>query len=227
MEYKIYQIIKRLFDIILSSISIICFLPFFIPITILLKCTGEGFVFYFQDRIGYKNRKFRIWKFATMLKASPALGSGSITLQNDWRLTPLGGFLRKTKINEIPQIINVLLGDMSIVGPRPQMEIDFLKYPKEMQLKINDVRPGLSSIAAIVFRDEERYFADNTRDPHEFYKTHISPYKGALEVWYQEHLSFKTDFLIIFLTCWVIFFKKSRLIFKLFKNLPKMPQELE
>jgi lipopolysaccharide/colanic/teichoic acid biosynthesis glycosyltransferase len=161
-----------------------------------------------------------------MLKASPGLGSGSITLQNDWRLTPLGGFLRKTKINEIPQIINVLLGDMSIVGPRPQMEIDFLKYPEKVQLAIYDVKPGLSGIASIVFRNEEKYFTDKERDPHEFYKIHISPYKGALEIWYQEHLSFKTDFLIVFLTVWVILFKKSNLIFRIFKSLPNMPQEL-
>jgi lipopolysaccharide/colanic/teichoic acid biosynthesis glycosyltransferase len=151
---KLYRPLKRLLDIILSFIAMVLFLPFFIPIAIALKLTGEGYIFYFQDRIGHKNKKFKIWKFATMLKASPSLGTGSITVKNDWRLTPLGGFLRKTKINEIPQIMNVFLGSMSIVGPRPQMEVDFLKYPESMRDKINNVKPGITGMAAIFFRDE-------------------------------------------------------------------------
>jgi len=221
-----YKLFKRLIDILLSILAMIVFLPFFIPLAIGLKLTGEGYIFYYQDRIGYKNKKFRIWKFATMLLASPSLGSGSITLQHDWRLTPMGGFLRKTKINEIPQIINVLIGNMSIVGPRPQMESDFLKYPEEVQAKVYDVKPGITSLAAIVFRDEEKYFHNAIGDPHAFYKRVISPYKGHLELWYQEHLSFKTDVLIVFLTVWVVLFKNSDLPFRVFKGLPTMPQEL-
>jgi len=220
------KIIKRLIDIVLSLAAIILFLPFFIPIAIILKLTGEGYVFYFQDRIGYKNKKFRIWKFATMLKASPGLGTGSITIKNDWRLTPMGGWLRKTKINEIPQIMNILLGDMSIVGPRPQMESDFLKYSKQVQLVINNVKPGITGIASIIFRDEEMYYLGNGEDPHEFCARCISPYKGQLELWYQEHASLKTDFLIVFLTAWVIVFKKSKLPFTVFKGLPEKPIEL-
>ena len=202
------------------------FMPFFIPLAILLKLTGEGYIFYYQDRIGYKNKKFRIWKFATMLKASPGLGTGSITLKNDWRVTPMGGWLRKTKINEVPQIINVFLGDMSIVGPRPQMESDFLKYPKDIQAKILNIKPGITSLSAVVFRDEEKYFALQSDDPHAFYKQVISPYKGQLELWYQDHLSFKTDCLIVFLTSWVILFRNSKIPYKIFKSLPAMPEEL-
>ena len=183
-----YKYIKRLIDILLSLIAMLILLPFFIPLAILLKLTGEGYIFYFQDRVGYKNKKFRIWKFATMLLASPGLGSGSITVKNDWRVTPMGGWLRKTKINELPQIVNVFLGDMSLVGPRPQMESDFLKYSPEVQSKINNVQPGVTGIASIVFRDEEKYYANITEDPHVFCKRVISPYKGALELWYQNHL---------------------------------------
>ena len=221
-----YKLLKRIIDIALSLIAMLILLPFFIPIAILLKLTGEGYVFYYQDRIGFKNKKFRIWKFATMLLASPGLGAGSITMKNDWRVTPMGGWLRKTKINELPQIINVFLGDMSIVGPRPQMESDFLKYSALVQANVNNVKPGVTGVAAIVFRDEEKYYHNIDEDPHEYCRRVISPYKGALELWYQENVSFKTDILIVFLTGWVILFKKSNLPFVVFRGLPEMPEEL-
>jgi lipopolysaccharide/colanic/teichoic acid biosynthesis glycosyltransferase len=218
-----YKIIKRLADIILSVIAILMFLPFFIPIAILLKLTGEGYIFYFQSRIGYKNTRFRIWKFATMLKASPQLGTGSITLQNDWRLTPMGKYLRATKINEIPQIVNILFGDMSIVGPRPLMEVDFMKFSPEIQEVFYNVKPGLTGIASIIFRDEEQYFSGTDLDPHEYDKKYIAPYKGALEIWYQQHCFLKTDLLIIFLTLVVVFSPKNQWAYKFFKDLPEKP----
>lgn len=220
-----YRFFKRLIDIVISLVAIVIFLPFFIPIALLLKFTGEGYVFYLQDRIGYKNKKFRIWKFATMLKASPGLGTGSITIQKDWRLTPMGPFLRKTKINEIPQIMNILLGDMSIVGPRPQMEVDFNKFPPDIRMVINDVKPGITGIGSIIFRDEERFFPKD-EDPHAFSTRVISPYKGKLELWYQKHAGTFTDFKIIFLTAWVILFKQSQLPFRWFRDLPAKPEEL-
>ena len=114
-----YSLSKRLLDVIVSIIALTLLLPLFIPIIILLRITAEGEVFYFQERIGLKNSRFQIWKFATMLKNSMNMGTGSITLQNDFRVTPIGKFLRKTKINELPQIINIIKGDLSIVGPRP------------------------------------------------------------------------------------------------------------
>jgi lipopolysaccharide/colanic/teichoic acid biosynthesis glycosyltransferase len=218
-----YKIIKRLADIILSVIAILIFLPFFIPIAILLKFTGEGYIFYFQSRIGYKNTRFRIWKLATMLKASPGLGTGSITLQNDWRLTPMGKYLRSTKINEVPQIVNILSGDMSIVGPRPLMEFDFLKFSPEVQAVFYNVRPGLTGIASVIFCDEEQYFSNTDMDPHEYDKKYIAPYKGALEIWYQQHCSLKTDLLIVFLTVVVVFAPKNQWAYKFFKDLPEKP----
>jgi lipopolysaccharide/colanic/teichoic acid biosynthesis glycosyltransferase len=220
----IYPLLKRFFDILLATFVLLLLLPLFIPIIIGLKLTGEGEIFYFQKRIGYKNQDFNIWKFATMLKNSPNLGSGSITLRKDPRVLPMGHFLRKTKINELPQIINVLLGDMSIVGPRPLVDQTFNAYSEEVQKVVYNSKPGITGIGSIVFRDEEGLFEESTeKDPHLFYKNVIAPYKGALEVWYQKNKSFKTDLIIIFITAWVILFPKSELIYKLFKTLPKRP----
>lgn len=197
-------------------------LPLFIPIIVVLKLTAEGEVLYFQERIGLNNSRFQIWKFATMLKNSMNMGTGSITLQNDFRVTPIGKFLRKTKINELPQIINILKGDISLVGPRPLVTKTFLAYSKEIQSTIYNVKPGLTGIGSIIFRDEESIIsAVKEEDPHEFYKRVIAPYKGKLELWYQEHKSLVLDLQLIFLTAWVILFPESRLYEKCFKNLPK------
>ena len=222
-----YNFFKRFSDIIVSVIALILLIPFFIPIIVTLKLNGEGEVFYFQQRIGFKNSTFQIWKFATMLKNSMNLGTGSITLQNDPRVTKLGTFLRKTKINELPQIINILKGDISLVGPRPLVTKTFSAYNKNIQSKIYNVKPGLTGIGSIVFRDEESIISSlNNKDPHEFYKNFIASYKGELEMWYQKNLSFIVDLKIIFLTAWVVLFPKSQLVFKLFKNLPMKPDFL-
>ena len=216
-----YLFLKRLLDIIVSSITLIILLPLFLPIIIALKLTAEGEVFYFQERIGLNNSRFQIWKFATMLKNSMNMGAGSITLQNDSRVTKIGFFLRKTKINELPQIINILKGDISLVGPRPLVTRTFKAYNDVVQSKIYNVKPGLTGIGSIVFRDEESIIsAIKDEDPHEFYKRVIAPYKGQLEMWYQEHNSFLLDIQLIFMTAWVILFPKSRLYEKWFKDLP-------
>ena len=130
-----YKFLKRLLDIIVSLISLIILLPVFIPIIIILRFSAEGEVFYFQERYGIYNSRFQIWKFATMLKNSMNIGTGSITLQNDPRVTKIGSFLRKTKINELPQIINILKGDISLVGPRPLVTKTFSAYKKRYNLK--------------------------------------------------------------------------------------------
>ena len=216
-----YSLSKRLLDVIVSIIALTLLLPLFIPIIILLRITAEGEVFYFQERIGLKNSRFQIWKFATMLKNSMNMGTGSITLQNDFRVTPIGKFLRKTKINELPQIINILKGDISLVGPRPLVAKTFSAYKEEIQSKIYNVKPGLTGIGSIVFRDEESLIsAVKDEDPHEFYKRVIAPYKGELEMWYQDHKSFFLDLQLIFMTAWVILFPESRLYEQWFKNLP-------
>ncbi len=217
-----YNFFKRLLDIIVSFITLITLLPIFILITIILRLTGEGEVLYFQERCGMNNSRFYIGKFATMLKNSINMGTGSITLINDPRVTKIGLFLRKTKINELPQIINILKGDISLVGPRPLVTKTFLAYNEYIQSKIYNVKPGLTGIGSIIFRDEESIISAVTdEDPHEFYKRIIAPYKGKLEIWYQNHKSFLLDLQLIFLTAWVIIFPSSRLYEKWFKDLPK------
>ena len=217
-----YKFLKCLLDIVISLIALIVLLPVFIPIIIILIFTAEGEVFYFQERIGINNSRFQIWKFATMLKNSMDMGSGSITLQNDFRVTKIGTFLRKTKINELPQIINILKGDISLVGPRPLVTRTFLAYNEQVQSKIYNVKPGLTGIGSIIFRDEESIISAVTdEDPHEFYKRVIAPYKGELEMWYQSNCSFLLDLQLIFMTAWVILVPTSKLYEKWFKDLPK------
>jgi len=222
--YKLF--IKRLLDFLLSFIALIILSPLLIPICIGLLFTGEHYIFYFQKRIGYKNKPFNILKFATMLKDSPNMKGGLHTLNKDPRIMPMGGFLRKTKINELPQIINILKGDMSIVGPRPLVDKTFEPYPDHVKRSIYNVKPGLTGIGSVIFRDEEKMLSKVKGDVNEYCKIHIAPYKGELELWYQAHLSFYTDFMLIFLTVWVIVFPKSDLAFRVFRDLPERPKEL-
>ncbi len=200
--------------------------PLMFPVILGLLLTGEHYVFYLQERIGYKNKKFNIYKFATMLKNSPNIGSGLHTTLKDPRILPMGGFLRKTKINELPQLFNIFLGSMSIIGPRPLVDKTFEPYSDIVKKNIYNVKPGLSGIGSIIFRDEEKLLSNSTIPINEFYSKYISPYKGDLELWYQKKISFYTDFMIIFLTIWVVLFPKSSLVFKVFKDLPKKPDYL-
>lgn len=216
-----YSIVKRFFDLLFSIIAIIILLPFLIPIIIGLKLTGEGYIFYYQERIGQFCKNFNIIKFATMLKNSPNIGTGTITTRNDSRVLPMGKFLRITKLNELPQILNVLIGNMSFVGPRPLVAKQFGYYPLEMQTQIMQSKPGITGIGSIVFRDEEELVSASSLPPQEFYQTVISPYKGALEIWYTQHKSLVVDFLILIFTFWVIIFPKSNIVYKTFRNLPK------
>ena len=216
-----YIIFKRIMDVMFSILAIILLLPLFIPITLLLLLTAEGQVLYFQERLGYKNKPFQIWKFATMLKNSLQMGSGTITLKNDFRVTRVGKFLRKTKINELPQIVNILKGDISFVGPRPLILSSFEVYPESIQSNIYNVKPGLTGIGSIIFRDEESLLsAIKDEEPHVYYKRVIAPYKGDLELWYQKNRSLLTDFKILFITAWVVLFPSNLLVYKVFKDIP-------
>lgn len=217
-----YPMFKRMMDITLSAIALLVLSPLLVPVCIGLLLTGEHYVFYFQERIGRYNKRFGIWKFATMLKNSPNMQGGLHTTRRDPRVLPMGHFLRMTKINELPQVVNILIGDMSIVGPRPLVDKTFDPYPEHVKRVIYNVRPGLTGIGSIVFRDEERLLSECGMPAAAFYGEHIAPAKGALELWYQSHLSFRTDMLIIFLTAWVIVFPKSKLLSKVFKDLPSI-----
>ena len=222
LKSPMYRFFKRLLDIIISFLALVILLPIFIPISIILRLTGEGEILYLQERVGINNKNFKIFKFATMLKDSENLGTGIYTAKNDSRILPIGNFLRKTKINELPQIINILFGHISLVGPRPLIRRTFELYKKEDQLVISSIKPGLTGIGSIIFRNEEELLAEATNSNLEdFYEKNITPYKAELEKWYEKNRSFKNDLSIIMLTAWVIFFKKSNLTSSVFKNLPK------
>jgi lipopolysaccharide/colanic/teichoic acid biosynthesis glycosyltransferase len=214
-----YRFVKRFFDFLFSLIATIVLLPFMIPLILILVFTGEHEVFYGQKRIGYKNKEFRIWKFATMVKDSPNIGTGEITLRNDPRVTKVGRFLRRTKINELPQLINVLVGDMSIVGPRPLMKKSFEQYSEDVKSVVYNSPPGITGVGSVIFRDEEKIISEST-DIQETYRK-IFDYKGSVEQWYQKKKSFYTDLMIIFLTIWSLFSPFSHLIYKIFPSLPK------
>ena len=208
---------QRFFDIVFSSIAIIILLPLLIPIALILKFSGEGEIFYVQERIGEGAKPFGLLKFATMLKNSPNIGAGDITLKNDSRVLPIGKFLRKTKNNELPQIINILLGHMSIVGPRPMVTKTYQQYGEAGKI-VYSIRPGLTGIGSIVFRDEERYL-ENKTDPMKFYIEVIIPHKINLELWYLENRSLYLYFLLIFLTAWAVIKPESDLYKKMLKDL--------
>ena len=219
-----YKFSKRIFDIVSSSIVCIILAPFLLPIVILLRLTSEGEVFYLQERIGLNKKPFMIFKFATMLKNSSKMAGGIITVQDDPRVTFMGGFLRKSKINELPQLLNIIFGDMSVVGPRPVMKASFEAYPSEIQEVIYNVKPGLTGIGSIIFRDEEDLISNVKNDGGDiwdFYKNTIYPFKGEVEIWYQNNKSLFLDIKLIFITAWVIFSPNSKIYEKWFKDLPK------
>lgn len=213
---------QRFIDLVISLPALIFILPLLIPIIIILKFTGEGEIFYLQERIGKFGKSFKLIKFATMLKNSPNIGSKDITIHNDPRVLKIGNFLRKSKINELPQLINIIIGDMSIVGPRPMTPNTFLNYSEKSRLQIIKVRPGLTGIGSILFRDEEK-FLTNLRNPIKFYNENIIPYKTELELWYLSNMSIFLYFKIIIITALIIIFPNLKLNKNFFKNLPETP----
>ncbi len=217
----------RFFDIIFSALAIVVLFPFMIPIMIALKLTGEHYIFYLQPRVGKGGKDFKVLKFATMLKDSPNLPGGVLTQKNDPRILPMGKFLRKTKINELPQLANVFVGQMSIVGPRPVVRRYYDLYSDRIKMEIQKVLPGLSGIASIVFRDEEAILDKLDGDRDHFHDTIIAPYKGELEVWWVHHRTLTNYFKIIAMTVIVLFAPHSRLYHKWFKDLPTPPEELQ
>ena len=218
---------QRLFDLVISGLSILVLSPLLLPIILLLRITGEGEVFFSQDRMGKGGSLFSLHKFATMLKDSPNIGSGTLTVQNDPRILPLGNFLRKTKINELPQLFNVFKGDMSIVGPRPQSSRNFLAFSEDVQKNIMLVSPGLTGLGSIFFSDEEAMLTSSVNND-EFYDSVIMPYKGQLETWYVNHATILIDLKIVYVTALKIIFPKLSLnLSKFFDGMPNPPKELQ
>ena len=218
------RLIQRIFDIFFSALGLLFLSPVLVLIIIVLRVTGEGEIFFLQNRVGKHGRCFGVMKFATMLKDSPNIGTRTITLADDPRILPFGAFLRKTKINELPQLINVLKGDMSLIGPRPLTEENFAAYSIDVQNKVTSVRPGVSGVASVIFRNEETLLTDKAI-AIETYRDSIAPYKGALELWYVENNSPVLYFKLIFATIHVVIVPSSTIIWRLLPNLPKPPKD--
>lgn len=226
-----YQPIKRTIDFLAALTGLLLLSPIMIITTIILKCTGEGKIFFTQQRVGHKNKSFKIWKFISMVSNAQQAPDGTITGKHDMRITPVGHFLRNSKIDEFPQFFNILNGDMSLVGPRPLMQKpDFESYPPEVQQTIYNVRPGVTAIGSVVFRDEAALITqvqEEGGDAAAFKQKVIFPYKGKLEMWYNENQSFWVDLKILLLTAWTLIFPTSQLAYKSFKGLPERSEALK
>lgn len=218
--------IERFFNILFSSFALLALSPLIIPIVLILRFSGEGEIFFLQERIGKGGEIFKLFKFATMLKDSPNIGTGTVTMKGDARVLPVGKFLRKTKINELPQLLNILFGDMSVIGPRPLTYQTFDSYSSEIQETIKKVSPGLSGIGSIIFRGEEEIMY-GTSASVDFYDNVIAPYKGSLEEWFVSNKCLRIYFLAIFITIWAVIFPSTKIAWKVFRNLPKPPEELK
>ena len=188
---------KRLFDIISSILVILFGLPFFLVIAILIVLDGKGGVFYKQERVGRYKRSFNLYKFRTMQPGSEHLGQLTIG-SKDSRITTIGYYLRKYKLDEFPQLINVIIGDMSIVGPRPEV-VKYVKFYTKEQLNVLKVRPGLTDYASILYFKENELLG-NTKDPEKVYIQEIMPQKLALNTKYIKETGMLTDLKIILKT---------------------------
>ena len=213
-----------LMDKIFAFSVLVLLFPAFLLIIFLLKITGEGEVFFKQERMGKNKKSFFLFKFVTMMKDSPL--AGSVTVKNDPRILPFGRFLRYSKINELPQLINVLRGDLSLIGPRPQVEQTINFLPEGLKLKLVEITPGLSGLASIILRDEENILSivDN---PILFHKQVLTPYKAKLEIWLHEKKNLFDYFILIILTILAVMFPKIKLYNFFYKDRPKAPPELE
>jgi lipopolysaccharide/colanic/teichoic acid biosynthesis glycosyltransferase len=216
----------RFFDILFSGLAIIILFPFMLPIMIGLKLTGEHDIFYCQERVGKGGKIFKVLKFATMMRNSENMPGGVLTQKNDPRILPMGKFLRKTKINELPQLINIFIGQMSVIGPRPQAKRHYDLYSPEVKAAIDTIPPGLSGIGSIVFRDEEDML-NAVEDRDEFHDKIIAPYKGELEIWFTKHRNIINYFKLIFLTVLAVLKPSSNKWKTSFKDLPTIPDELK
>jgi len=217
---------ERFFDIIFSGFALIVFSPLLVPIVLVLRFSGEGEIFFLQDRIGKDGKVFQLYKFATMLKDSPNLGTGTVTMRGDPRVLPVGRFLRRIKVNELPQLLNIFFGDMSVIGPRPLTDQTFGSYSTTTQNTVKQVRPGLSGVGSIIFRAEEEIMHGATASV-DFYDTVIAPYKGLLEEWFVANKSLYIYFMAIIITIWTVLYPKTNVVWLIFKGLPEPPKELK
>lgn len=188
---------KRIFDIVMSGLGLICLSPLFLVLAIWIKCDSVGPVFYRQVRVGRGNKEFRLFKFRSMRPDSDKLGLITVG-GHDPRVTRSGYYIRKYKLDEFPQLINVFVGDMSLVGPRPEVRKYVDLYTPE-QLRVLNVRPGITSLASIRYRNENEILA-KADDPDKTYVEQIMPDKIAIDLEYVENASLTNDIKLIFKT---------------------------
>lgn len=193
--------LKRTFDIVASGIGLILLSPLFLIVAIWIKLDSKGPVFYRQTRVGQYNKDFRIFKFRTMRTGSDK-GSQVTIGDRDPRVTRAGYWIRKFKIDELPQLINVFVGEMSLVGPRPEVR-HYVDYWTPEQMHVLDVKPGITDAASIKFRNESE-FLKKADDPEKHYIEVIMPMKLKLYLEYVNHHSFKGDIRLIFETIWTV-----------------------
>ena len=218
--------VLRFFDISLSILAILTFSCVLLPIMLLLRFTGEGKIFFLQERIGQFGKPFFIIKFATMLEDSPNIATGTITIENDPRVLPVGRVLRKTKINELAQLLNVIKGEMSLIGPRPLSRDGYAAYDPIKAKKIYNSKPGLSGIGSIIFRDEEKILSTHD-DAKCIYENDIAPHKECVELWFAENKSIKLYFILLILTVIIIFYPNYKMVHRLLPTLPKPKGKLQ
>jgi lipopolysaccharide/colanic/teichoic acid biosynthesis glycosyltransferase len=199
----IYKISKRIFDLISSILVLLLFLPFFILIAVWILLDSRGGIFYKQIRVGKNGKEFSLLKFRSMSVGADK--QGLITVGNDHRVTRSGRFIRKTKIDEFPQLINIIKGDMSVVGPRPEVPKYVALYNEE-QKKVLSVKPGLTDYASLRYFDEQKILGE-ADDPEKTYQIEIMPKKLQLNLQYLEQQSFFVDLKLIMKTLLRVFGK--------------------
>lgn len=192
---------KRLFDISATFVGVILLIPIIVPIIIWIQLSSKGSLFYIQKRVGKDFKEFDLYKFRSMVEDADKIGI-SVTSGDDKRITKVGKILRKTKIDELPQLLNVLKGDMSLVGPRPEV-YRYIKHKKEEYIKVLSVRPGITDNAAIQYRDEEEILKQY-EDKEKAYLDIILPQKIKLYYQYIDNISFTNDIKLILQTLKVI-----------------------
>lgn len=188
-------LLKRGFDFVFSLLGLLFVAPLFVLVSIIIKIGSPGPVFFRQTRVGRKGKLFKIWKFRTMYQDSRGV---EITVAGDKRITKIGKFLRRYKIDELPQLINVLLGEMSFVGPRPEVP-KYVNLYTDNQKKVLDVRPGITGPASLKYRNENELLSEQ-EDPEEFYIKTIMPDKIKISLDYQEKENLWTDCKLIIQT---------------------------
>jgi lipopolysaccharide/colanic/teichoic acid biosynthesis glycosyltransferase len=189
---------KRILDIVGSALGLLLLLPVLVVVAVAIKLDSPGPIFFRQERVGLRGGSFRIFKFRAMVVGAARAGT-AITVRGDSRITRVGKFLRSSKVDELPQLINVLAGDMSIVGPRPEVP-EFMKfYTPDQRAIILSMRPGITDYAAILFRDESSLL-DRERDPIDVYRHEIMPVKFAYYERYSREIGVLNDLRIILAT---------------------------